>query len=319
MNKRIKNWQAELEYLSKSLKDSQSIDLIKFEVLEKTVMSISSYIEEHYSNISGKELKEKQAEFRKFTDSIFQQSYFFRRARQWPRGYSGDYETLEQNYQGVPIESEGIGMYLDNYFLTRTLAEGVRERKEFLSELILKELESRSEGQRILNIGCGSSREIFDIGKRINKFGSQITFLDYDEEAVNYSKLLLYNGGIDISEFGFEKYNAFKLTSVEETKSKFGKKDIIYSAGLFDYIKTDGLLKMIHSLYSLLDEGGVIIAPFKDRKNYGTFDYHWLGDWAYFYQGTIEDVTGILEKASGTKVEIIPSGTSAINFFILRK
>ena len=319
MNKRIKSWRAELEHLDKSLKDSRSIDLIKFKVLENTVMSISSYLEEHYSNISGGELKEKQAEFRKFTDSIFQQSYFFRRARQWPRGYPGDYQTLEQNYKGVPIESGGIGMYLDNYFLTRTLAEGVRERKEFLSELILKELESRSGGQRILNIGCGSSREIFDIGRRVNKFDSRMTFLDYDEEAVNYSELLLHNGGIDLSEFGFEKYNVFKLTSVERTESKFGKQDIIYSAGLFDYIKTAGLIKVIHSLYSLLDEDGVIIAPFKDRKSYGTFDYHWLVDWAHFYQRTIEDVTEILEEASGTKVEIIPSGTPAINFFILRK
>jgi cyclopropane fatty-acyl-phospholipid synthase-like methyltransferase len=110
-----------------------------------------------------------------------------------------------------------------------------------------------------------------------------------------------------------------KLASAERTESKFGKKDIIYSAGLFDYVQTDGLKKIIHSLYSLLNEGGVLIAPFKDMDNYKTVEYHWFADWSYFYQRTIADVKNLLEEATGTKVEILKSGSPAINFFILRK
>lgn len=319
MNIQIQNWQNQLDLATESLKDSKSIDFVKFQELEKNITSIHGHLEKDYNDLSEEELKKTQAEFRAYTDYFFKQSYLFTRAREWPRGYPGDYETLEKNYLGVPVVSQGIGMYLDNYFLSTTLARGVRERKELLSHLILKELGNRDNGQRVLNIGCGSSREIFDIGKTINAFAPKMTFLDYDEEAVEYSKLLLYNAEIDISEFQFLKYNAFKLTNVENTEATFGKQDIIYSAGLFDYVQTKGLKKMIHSLYNLLDEGGVIIAPFKDKEHYNSLDYHWFADWSYFYQRSIEDVALILENASGTISEIIPSGTPAINFFILRK
>ena len=136
---------------------------------------------------------------------------------------------------------------------------------------------------------------------------------------MDYSQLLLHNGEIDITEFEFIKYNALKLASADRTEAAFGKQDIIYSAGLFDYVPTKGLKKIIHSLYNLLDEGGVLIAPFKDKENYQTYDYHWFADWSYFYQRTVEEVARILETSTGTISEIIPCGTPAINFFILRK
>jgi len=287
--------------------------------VEKQVSEISDFLILNGQNTSSEELKKDQLEFKKMTNQIFEKSYFFNRARTWPRGYAGDFETLEKIYGGVPVAKDGIGMYLDNYFVTRTLAKGVRERKRLLGNLIITELEQREIGQRILNIACGSSREVFDIGKKINVFKPQITFLDYDKGAVDYSKLLLSNEGIHVDEFKFMKYNALNLVFQEETRAEFGERDIIYSAGLFDYIKTDVLIKMIASLYSLLADGGVLIAPFKDKENYTVFDYHWLTDWSYFFQRTIEEVTNILEEATNAKIEIIKSESEAINFFIIRK
>ena len=203
MSEKIKNWQSKLENTAEALKDSEAIDLNKFQVLTTELQEIFDYLETNYNHLSGEALKQKQAEFRANTDHIFKQSYLFSRVREWKRGYPGDYETLERNYLGVPVTSKGIGLYLDNYFLTGTLAKGVRERKALLSHLIINELRNRTKGQRVLNVGCGSSREIFDIGKQINEFEPQITFCDYDEAALEYSKLLLYNAEIDISRFDF--------------------------------------------------------------------------------------------------------------------
>jgi len=210
-------------------------------------------------------------------------------------------------------------MYLDNYIVTRTLAKGVRERKRVLSNILVSELEQRATKQKILNIACGSSREIFDIGKKINNYDPRITFIDYDENAVNYSKTLISNEGINVEHYEFMKYNALKLVSQEATEAKFGKRDIIYSAGLFDYIKTDQLKRMLSSLFDSLEPNGVLIAPFKDMENYRIFDYHWLVDWSYFLQRTVDEVKDILVEATNSEVEIIKTESSAINFFLIRK
>lgn len=319
MNKEIQNWKSNLEKVAEPLHKSTSIDFEKMLEIENAILSISDFLVEKGKELPKEELKEAQIKFRKDTNSIFEKSYFVKRIRNWPRGYPGDYETLEKFYHGTPSETEGVGLYFDNYIVTRTLAKGVRERKRTLGKILVSELQNRNPNQQILNIACGSSREIFDIGSAINEYKPKITFIDYDKNAVDYSKLLLHNEGINIAEYDFFKFNALDLVSADDTKLKFGEKDIIYSAGLFDYIKTDVLIKMIRSMYKLLGKNGVLIAPFKDKENYSIFDYHWLVDWSYFLQRTIEEVKTILEEATEAKIEIIKSGSPAINFFIIRK
>ena len=126
---------------------------------------------------------------------------------------------------------------------------------------------------------------------------------------------------IDTSDFVFKKFNALKLSNAEYTKKIFGNQDIIYSAGLFDYLKTEVLTKIITSLYANLNEGGIIIAPFKDANNYKTFDYHWNCDWTYFFQRSVAEVESILSDAipDEAKLKILPTGVAAINFFIITK
>lgn len=319
MDSKVQNWKDGLKQIYESLKDAKSVDLSKMDELERQMMSISDYLISNHKDLAIDDLKKEQIEFRNDTDDIFQESYFIKRLRNWPRGYPGDYETLERFYHGTPVKSEGVGLYLDNHIVTRTLAKGVRERKRVLSNILVSELEQRAPKQKILNIACGSSREIFDIGKKINNYDPRITFIDYDENAVNYSKTLIFNEGINVEHYEFMKYNALKLVSQEAIESTFGKRDIIYSAGLFDYIKTDHLKKMLSSLFHSLEPNGVLIAPFKDMKNYGIFDYHWLVDWSYFLQRTIDEVKDILVESTNSEVEIIKTESPAINFFLIRK
>ena len=303
------------------LKDDNQIDLEKFDVFKYKMVSGFDILNQIEKKLTLKELRERQKNFRDETNIFFKQSYFMNRARTWPYGYPGDHEMLEKIYQAMAVSKQGIGLYLDNYFLNCTLAKGVRERKTKLSALLIREIENREANSKIMNIGCGSSREIFDIGAQLNQYAPKMTFLDFDEKATQYSKNLLFNAEIDISNFVFKKFNALKLANIDYTKKTFESQDIIYSAGLFDYLTTKVLTKIIGSLYELLNYDGLIIAPFKDAQNYKTFDYHWLSDWSYFHQRNIEDVRHILEMAlpPKTKIRIESSPSPAINFFIIEK
>jgi predicted SAM-dependent methyltransferase len=107
----------------------------------------------------------------------------------------------------------------------------------------------------------------------------------------------LASTSLDLHHSSFRKYNAFKMISHERNLKEFGQQDIIYSAGFFDYVKDDMLIKMLNSVYRLLKPGGTLIAPFKDSNKYRTQEYHWIVDWTGFMQRTPEEITTIIEAA----------------------
>jgi cyclopropane fatty-acyl-phospholipid synthase-like methyltransferase len=83
----------------------------------------------------------------------------------------------------------------------------------------------------------------------------------------------------------------------ETAVSAFGTQDIIYSVGYFDYLADDFLVKLLNSLYLMLNSGGKLIAAFKDANRYRPQAYHWLVDWDGFLQRTQDDFDRLFRKA----------------------
>ena len=118
-------------------------------------------------------LKEAQVEFREKTNPILSKSYCINRTRIWPQGHQGDFYTLELAYKNTPL-SEGIGYYLDRYMLSDGLADGVRERIFMLRALLKKELHARRNA-KVLDVACGSCREVFELASDIIASGAKFT------------------------------------------------------------------------------------------------------------------------------------------------
>ena len=93
------------------------------------------------------------------------------------------------------------------------------------------------------------------------------------------------------------KYNALRMFDHELNLSEFGKQDIIYSVGFFDYLDSGFLARLFNSLYKLLNPGGLLITSFKDMKRYRHQDYHWIVDWDGFLQRNEEDFFRIFSDA----------------------
>ena len=127
-------------------------------------------------------IREKQAEFRQRTDTLFAKSFFMNRARTWPQGYPGDYEIIERAYNNQPL-SDGLGQLFDRYFLSTTLAHGIRYRRALMREILAEEMR-RKPAARILNIGCGPCREVVELAPVILETGARFTCVDFDTEAL---------------------------------------------------------------------------------------------------------------------------------------
>lgn len=240
-------------------------------------------------------VKSAQVIFRERTNGILSKSYCINRTRTWPQGHQGDYNTLEIAYKNAPL-SEGIGYYLDRYILSSPLADGVRDRITMLRDLLKAEL-AKTHNAKVLDIACGSCREVFELAPDIKTSGAKFTCVDLDEDALTYSLDRLGLAGLDENQVEVRKYNALRIFDFETAMMEFGLRDIIYSVGYFDYLPDDFLVKLLNSLYKLLTPGGKLIAAFKDANTYRPQLFHWLVNWDGFLQRTEDDFERLLHYA----------------------
>ena len=260
--------------------------------------------------------------FREKTDKFLSKSYFLRRARTWPQGYQGDYKMLEGMYRNTPL-SEGIGYYLDQAFLNATLTVGVRNRIKSLQDILKEELLKR-EKPSVLNIACGSCREVFELSPEIEKSGAHFTCIDLDNDALAFAanRLSFTNiSPVTSDQVVLRKYNAIRMFDHELNVQEFGMQDIIYSVGFFDYLGTDFLVRILRALYKLLNSGGLLITSFKDAGRYVGPDYHWIVDWGGFLQRNEEDFRRILYDANIPDMAIteVREESGVIVFYLLGK
>ncbi|HWR58464.1 MAG TPA: methyltransferase [Thermodesulfovibrionales bacterium] len=292
------------------------------ELLESTqkafddVLAVCQAFEEGVADATV--IREARIAFREKTNPILSKSYCINRTRTWPQGYQGDYKTLEVLYKNAPL-SQGVGYYLDLCAMGTQLAEAVRRRIRRLEYLLRDELLKR-QTPSILNIACGSCRELMGIAPEIMDSGARITCIDMDNDALAFAQDRLSYAGI-LPQVELRKYNAIRMFDDETNMAEFGKQDIIYSVGLFDYLPDDFLIKLLRALYTLLNPGGKLIAAFKDADRYRSQDYHWIADWDGFLQRTGKDFLAILSEADvpSSRISEAREETGIIVFYTATK
>ena len=130
-------------------------------------------------------IKQAQVYFREKTHPILSKSYFINRCRTWPQGHQGDYMTLELAYKNMPMSS-GIGYYLDLYSFSTEIALGVKDRIVKMREFLKDELVRRKNPQ-VLDVACGSCREVFELAPEIKASGAKFTCVDLDPAALDFA------------------------------------------------------------------------------------------------------------------------------------
>lgn len=266
--------------------------------------------------VDANTIKSTRRGFQERTNRMVSKSYFMNRARVWPQGYQGDYKTLEGLYRNTPL-SEGIGYYLDLIALNSPLCVAVRNRIKKLEEILRAELGGRK-SPSVLNIACGSCRELSGLVTEIKESGARVICSDNDDDSLAFANNRLSHTGI-LSQIEFRKYNALRMFDDYLNMRDFGKQDIIYSVGLFDYLHTDFLEKMFRALYRMLNPGGILIAAFKDAGRYKPQLYHWLVDWDGFQQRGEKDFRGIFSAAGipDTSVSEVREDSGLVVFYLI--
>lgn len=214
------------------------------------------------------------------------QGKIVKRAFEKPKGYPGDYQLIEAIYNNKSI-SDDIGYCSDEYFLKNKYAIAVRNRKDTMKQLIVNYIYNNpSLNINILNIACGSCREIKEIfSSDVRDINKKICFtlVDQDEEALNFSKEILEFYGSENLRFKFLQHNILYYAKEEQKYAEIlGKQDMIYSIGLADYLPDRILKKLISFCFRLLRPKGSLILAHKDITMHRPVATDWWCDWTFY-------------------------------------
>ena len=262
--------------------------------------------------------------FRNYLAVWAYQSKIIKRGFKKPRGYAGDYKTIEMFYD-QKICSKNIGYFFDYYILNNTLAKADISRKDKMIELFRCFVEQKRSlpDLKILNFGCGGCKDLRDMFKEYYPpIQLNITAVDQDLEALNFSRKFVRNFPKNVS-VQFQKQEIIKLLKrhrnckVRLSSENF---ELIYSIGLVDYFSDNVLRLFVRFCLASLVSGGQLIFAHKNSLKWRSFlAPDWLCNWR-FYQRNKKRVLAILKhELRNHKLRIKWEKTGHMFFFIITK
>ncbi|OPY72193.1 MAG: DNA-binding transcriptional dual regulator Crp [Syntrophorhabdus sp. PtaU1.Bin002] len=248
----------------------------------------------------------------------FMRSRFAERAYYKPRGYAGDFQMMEMIYANEPAGDGKLGKLMDAWCLESAAARAVRGRRAFLKEQLEVLCEKRRNSQntiRIMNLACGSNRELFDFLSTC-PYTELIAALciDADAYALEYTNrhvnVVPHSASVRLMNDNVVRW------ALGRVRHNFGPQDIIYSAGLTDYLDDRVCVALINRCYAHLEEGGTLILGNFGYKDYNKVFLDQILQWRLIHR-TEEDLKGMFAKTPfGADIEMTAE-ENGVNLFAI--
>jgi extracellular factor (EF) 3-hydroxypalmitic acid methyl ester biosynthesis protein len=120
---------------------------------------------------------------------IHASSPFMRRLQEWPRGYAGDFETIEWLWRAENRAVGHVARALERYALTSSIAQQHRNKVAHQAACIL-EVQERHSPCRVLSLACGSSADVRSVVDFVRP-STEFVLCDSDADALAFSRAAL--------------------------------------------------------------------------------------------------------------------------------
>jgi extracellular factor (EF) 3-hydroxypalmitic acid methyl ester biosynthesis protein len=215
---------------------------------------------------------------------------FMRRTFEKPLGYAGDYEMVNMMardpFQGTSL----FAKTLNTFFLNTPPVIAHRNRIDSLLEQLQHETRravTKNRTAKVLNLGCGPALEIQRFLAK-SPFGENVEFtlLDFNDETVEYTQKILeqicHKHHSDCTIQVIKKSVAQLLK--ESSKFKRGSYDLVYCAGLFDYLPDAVCEKLMELFYELVAPAGLVLVSNVHVNNPSRGWMEYMVDWHLIYR-----------------------------------
>lgn len=199
-------------------------------------------------------------------NDLLAQDPFTARAFKQPRGYAGDAVLLDMAYFPNKIDLSNVsslGRKIFGFNSNVSIAHALRNRITAVANIIDKSA-SISSKLKVLSVACGHCREAEYSHAIRNRQLSTFAGIDQDSKSLAFAKLEYKKFDIDI--------NQLNISDIIRGRADLGKFDLIYSAGLYDYLGTRTAQRLTKELFNLLSSGGKLVI-FNITKDYPEIGY----------------------------------------------
>jgi SAM-dependent methyltransferase len=194
------------------------------------------------------------------------QSAVMRHALDKPRGYAGDMDLMLMLCDGVSRGDSPFARAVNEVFVRVPAAQAVRDRVAMLGRL----LDRLPDGARVLNLACGPALEVQHLVAARPDRHLRVDLVDHDPHTLAYLRSRIPHPAVRMF-----AGNAFRIlagdlrVSPDRGDTPAGSSltpgyDLIYSAGLYDYIPdatsgAGGAPQLTRVLFSLLNPSGLLL------------------------------------------------------------
>ena len=223
-----------------------------------------------------------------------------------PHGYLGDFEIMERVYKKYASDNEDLENW-DKFLHSWGASKAVRNRKKYFKRILYNLSKSQEVGEiNVLNIASGPTRGVYEFLKEASVSNIKFDCVDADNKAIEYGKDLCEDC---LDKICFYEKNVFRFSSDK-------KYDLIWSAGLFDYLNDKEFKILTQRTCSLAKRDGEVIIGNFSKKNPNKPYMEVVGKWILNYRSKkqISD----LAKECGIPEENIKVNREeeGINFFL---
>jgi extracellular factor (EF) 3-hydroxypalmitic acid methyl ester biosynthesis protein len=326
-----------LEQVELGIRSSPSADRVKLEhdtsrQLERSVVPAINDLFQRFETVAQKLPEELQPAHRAFgkrqLHPLLLCSPFVYRTFQKPLGYAGDYEVVNMMFR-EPYEGASLfAKVVNTYALQLPPIVAHRHRINFLVETLGQEtlrIARQNRQANIYNLGCGPAQEVQRfLAENPLADSALFTLADFNEETLAHTNRVLsevkrrYQRATGIQLLRRSVQQTIKegdRTIQRPTSQRF---DMVYCAGLFDYLSDKVCRKLLDILYEMLAPGGLLVVTNVDTHPSRAEMEHFL-EWHLVHRTTAQ-LRGLApSRVSQDELNVLQDPTGVNRFMCIRK
>jgi extracellular factor (EF) 3-hydroxypalmitic acid methyl ester biosynthesis protein len=242
-----------------------------------------------------------------------------------PLGYAGDYEMVNMIGRNGHEGSSLYAKVVNGWFLHQPPAVAHRNRITYLTQKIAEEaVLVRSQGRplRLMNLACGPALELQSFLREWGiSDGTEMSLLDFNEETIDHVSAVLaeikrrHSRNAPVHLIKKSVLQILKEAGKTAGQSANPQYDLVYCAGLFDYLPDTVCQRLMNIMYRWLAPGGLLLATNVDNCNPLRHGMDFLLDWNLVYRNARQSLTlrptEALQEATTVSTDI-----TGVNLFI---
>jgi extracellular factor (EF) 3-hydroxypalmitic acid methyl ester biosynthesis protein len=287
------------------------------------VLPAMQRFEEVATEVDQEEISVHKSYARRELHPIMLCSPFLYRTFTKPLGYAGDYEMVNMMLRNPYEGSSAFAKLLNFALLSTPPVVAHRNRIDYLMDKLRTECARRVVGgkTRIFNLACGPAVEVQRFLRECEESDlAEIDLLDFNAETLDFTRERIREASMTggrRTKVGYFQRSVHQLlrAATQGGEDEFTGYDIVYCAGLFDYLSQRVCKRLVELFCTMAKPGGLVIVTNVSDSNPSKAWMEYLVEWNLIYRGRTEMEDLVPERRPLKRTNLIGDATG-VNLFL---